>query len=379
MIRASLNVERLESRECPANIFEGQSAWALGTGIGQVGTLTWFSDASATLPWRPFGTGYTSGFRVATADLNNDGYRDLIAGTGPGVLGTVLVYDGQFLLKQTQLPYPKQTTPQPILAFQPYGSQYMQGIFVGASAGRIVTGTDVGALPQVNVYGTLAEGTKSPGTTRGTDSLPVPDGMRLQLLSSFYAYPQGFLGGVRLVSLGYEVLTAPGEGGQPYVSFWTEQGKPLRSVAAFGGSTPGGYRSGLNLASLDEEPTPFPGNPTQDKNAHKELWAVSTEKEGALVALWDRDNVSAFYAHSFPFGTRVGLSLQYVEQVRSTVPVLSVAFANTASYVRYEANALLQGSVSPFLAGFIPPGSFVLRRQDNGSNDFVPAMGGWIG
>src|SRR5262249_6270337 len=61
---------------------------------------------------------FTGGVRVAVADLNNDGYPDIITGTGPGTAPEVRAFDGR--------------TSAMILDFYAYSPVFTGGIFVAA-------------------------------------------------------------------------------------------------------------------------------------------------------------------------------------------------------------------------------------------------------
>lgn len=124
-----------------------------------------------------------------------------------------------------------------------YPGGFAGGIFVAAGrpgsagASRVVTGADAGGGPHVRVFS--ADGSPSGG--------------------GFFAYPGGFLGGVRVAvcdvdasSPGDEIIVAPGRGGGPNVKVFAGDAQgvnaaPLYSFWAY--ST--GWLGGVNLACGD--------------------------------------------------------------------------------------------------------------------------------
>jgi hypothetical protein len=159
---------------------------------------------------------FTGGVRVAAGDVNGDGAADIITGSGPGA-AHVKVFSGR---NQAELHN-----------FLPYGSGFAGGIFVasgdvnGDGFDDIVTGTDAGAAPQVKVFS---------GTTGGE-------------LHSFFAYPAGFMGGVRVAvgdinNDGYaDIITGSGPGGGPHVKVFNGVGAAeIRSFFAYSVSFTGG-------------------------------------------------------------------------------------------------------------------------------------------
>lgn len=135
---------------------------------------------------------FSGGVRVAVGDVNGDGAADIITGTGPGA-AHVKVFSGR---DQSELHN-----------FLPYGSGFAGGIFVasgdvnGDGYDDIVTGTDAGVASHVRVF----------------------NGQTGAELRSFFPYPAGFMGGVRVGvgdvnNDGYaDIITGAGPGAGPHV------------------------------------------------------------------------------------------------------------------------------------------------------------------
>src|SRR5262249_24500930 len=125
---------------------------------------------------------YLGGVRVATGDVNGDGFDDVIVAPGAGAAPHVKVYDGKDLLLH------KATV---IANFYAYDPKFTGGVYLAVGqvdtntqALEIVTGADAGGGPHVRTFA-VANGTAT------TISGP---------LGSFYAYAPTFSGGVRVAT-----------------------------------------------------------------------------------------------------------------------------------------------------------------------------------
>jgi len=161
---------------------------------------------------------FTGGARVASSDINGDGFADIIAAAGRGGGPQVTVVDGRTLA--------------PITAFYATVPTFSGGIFVaggditGDGRGDIVAGADLGGGPQVTLF----------------------DGLSQTVLSAFYALAPNFAGGVRVGISDTngdgrgEIITAAGPGGGPLVSIFDSVS--LQSVGSFLAFDPG-FRGGI--------------------------------------------------------------------------------------------------------------------------------------
>jgi len=107
--------------------------------------------------------------RVASGDVNNDGYSDIVTATGPGGQPLINVFDGK--------------TGALASSFYAYPQDYLGGVEIavadvlGTGNAQIITSTDAGGQPIVNIF-------DSSGT----------------LLKNFFAYSPDFLGGVHIAA-----------------------------------------------------------------------------------------------------------------------------------------------------------------------------------
>jgi hypothetical protein len=111
---------------------------------------------------------FTGGVTIAVADVNGDGFADIVTGAGAGGGPHVKVFDG--------------ATGAEIASFYAYDAAFTGGVFVAAGdvtgdgKADIITGAGAGGGPHVKAFD-LATGT---------------------LVHSFYAYPATFTGGVNV-------------------------------------------------------------------------------------------------------------------------------------------------------------------------------------
>ena len=159
---------------------------------------------------------FGGGVRVATGDVNGDGFADIVTGAGAGGGSHVKAFDGK--------------NGSELRSFFAYASG-VDSVFVGAGDidddgfADIVTGADAGAGPHVKVFS---------GQTGGE-------------LQSFFAYSVSFLGGVRVAAGDVnndglaDIITGAGAGGVPHVKvFDGKTGSELRSFLAYDSAFSGG-------------------------------------------------------------------------------------------------------------------------------------------
>jgi hypothetical protein len=147
-------------------------------------------DGSELASFLAYDGGFQGGVRVATGDINGDGFADIITGSGPGAPAHVKVFSGRDF--------------SVLASFHPY-DDFQAGIYVGSGDvngdgfADIITGSGPGVAPHVKVY----------------------SGQNLSQLASFLAFDPGFIGGVRVGSAVVDgrlaVLAAAGPGAQPHI------------------------------------------------------------------------------------------------------------------------------------------------------------------
>ncbi len=139
---------------------------------------------------------FIGGVRVAAGDVLGNGQMDIICGAGPGGGPNVTVFQPNAGGSVT-----------PISSFFAYNPAFSLGIYVAAGdvqgngKDQVITGAGAGGGPNVSVF----------------------DGSDGMLISSFFAYDAGFVGGVRVATTqlsdgSVAVVTAPGPGGGPQVN-----------------------------------------------------------------------------------------------------------------------------------------------------------------
>jgi hypothetical protein len=189
-----------------------------GTGSGSAAHVKVFSgvDNSVIRSFFAYDVSYTGGVRVAAGDVDGDGYADIITGTASAT-SLVKVFSGQ--------------TQGEIASFLAYGPAFQGGVFVAAGDvngdGRadILTGAGTGAGPHVKVF----------------------SGATFSEINSFFAYDVSFTGGVRVAAGDVngdgrtELITAPGSGRGPEVKVFDGQNNAeLKSFFAYAPSFTGG-------------------------------------------------------------------------------------------------------------------------------------------
>lgn len=170
------------------------------------------SDGTVVRSFNAYEAGFTGGVEVAFGDVNNDGYKDIVTAAGPGGGPHVKVFSGKdgTLLKR----------------FYAYAPGLASGINVavgdvnGDGKADIITGPNVqqGFGPHVKAF---------TGNLGSADNFDAPT-----LVASFFAYADGFNGGVRVAAADLDndgkadIVTAAGPGGGPHVKAFKSTGTP---------------------------------------------------------------------------------------------------------------------------------------------------------
>ncbi len=148
---------------------------------------------------------FTGGVFVAAGDVNGDGFKDVIAATGPGAPPEVKVFSG--------------ANGSALIDFVPYDATFKGGVVVAAADfdrdGRteIVTGPGKGGAPEVRLF-------DSSGNAFTSAALP-------NLPNKFLAYDAKFTGGI-FVAAGdvngdgvADIVTGAGKGNPPQVAVFS--------------------------------------------------------------------------------------------------------------------------------------------------------------
>jgi hypothetical protein len=160
---------------------------------------------------------FAGGVRVATMDIGDATYDDIITGAGPGGGPEVKVFDGA-----------SGAVVRDFFAFAPTfrGGVTVAGIdWSQLGFGDIITGAGTGGGPEVKVF----------------------DGMSGAVVQEFFAYDPNFRGGVTVAGADInssdtaDVITGPGVGGGPVVQAFNGQtGAVDQSFFAFDSTSTGG-------------------------------------------------------------------------------------------------------------------------------------------
>ncbi len=270
-LRPRLSVLYLEDRTVPT------VAFAAGSGPGVLATVKVYDEDGALLrEFNPY-PGFTGGVRVAVALLNDDFDAEVITAPGPGFAPVVRVFDGISFL---------QANTRPLRDFFAYAEDFTGGVFVAAGDldgdgfGEITTGPDVGGGPHVQAFDFATGAT----------------------VLSFLAYAENFTGGVRVASSDVdgdnggtagntgdqEIICAAGPGGGPHITVW-DYDDQLTNPNRFGsffaydqGFTSGVFVGGGRIT-----------NNFDDQNfAHSDIVTGPGDGGGPILRVWSVDDIS---------------------------------------------------------------------------------------
>ncbi|MEK6236612.1 MAG: hypothetical protein N2C14_18040, partial [Planctomycetales bacterium] len=188
-----------------------------------------FSGANGSIlhNFHAFGSGFRGGVRVASGDVNNDGFDDVIVGAGRGAGPHVRVFSGadRSVLRN----------------FFAFGAGFQGGVYAASGDVNnngfddIIIGAGPGAGPHVKAF----------------------NGQNLSVLASFYAYGAGFQGGVRVGasdvnSDGFaDIVTGAGPGAGPHVKVFAGSNSLITAASQIPGpqgsflSHDAGFRGGV--------------------------------------------------------------------------------------------------------------------------------------
>jgi hypothetical protein len=128
----------------PGPLLVGYREFGVGAGAGRAGDAR-FYNPDGTERFTATGLfGGTGGVRVTSADFNNDGVADLVAGTGPGTITRVVVLDGKSRAE--------------LFSVQPFEDRFTGGVYVAAGdvtgdgVPELVITPDEGGGPRSRVF-----------------------------------------------------------------------------------------------------------------------------------------------------------------------------------------------------------------------------------
>jgi len=184
--------------------------YAVGAGKGGSPTIRVYDAATGDerFSMTVFDSSFTGGVRIANGDFNNDGFVDVIVGTGPGIATRVRVLDGK--------------TNEELFSFAPFESSFTGGVFVatgdvnGDQIEDFVVTPDEGGGPRVRVF-------DGKTFTQLQDFLGIDD-------SNFRGGARSSLGDMNNDGVA-DLLVAAGFGGGPRLAIFNGQSiRPGQSV-----------------------------------------------------------------------------------------------------------------------------------------------------
>jgi len=140
----SLTVNATATLNVAEPVLVGYREFGVGAGAGFAANARFFNPNASERYARNVFPGLSGGVRVTSADFNGDGIADLVAGTGPGSITRVVVFDG--------------TTGNSIFSIQPFEDRFVGGVFVAAGditgdgIPDLVISPDESGGPRVSIF-----------------------------------------------------------------------------------------------------------------------------------------------------------------------------------------------------------------------------------
>ncbi len=311
-----------------------------------------------------FDPSFTGGVNVAAADVNRDGYADLLTGAGVGGGPQVRVLDGR--------------TGAELRNFFAYDPAFRGGVNVAAAdldgddRADLVTGTGPGGGPHVQVF-------------NSADLLPTAGQLptaQPAARTSFFAYSPDFRGGVNVAAgesgdgSAARIVTGAGAGGAPHVRAFDLTGTPLGG-GVFAGDP--NLRNGVRVAVRYKSGRPGPIVSAATQVGVKDL-------DGSTLApLGDATHVGSpveVGGSAVKAGDAVqqwaGLVIQTIWR-ESTPPTRAARALAIVGAAMFDAVNTILGGAQPYLTGVsLPPVAAPQSRADEAAAAAAAAAAGTL-